>query len=338
MDPQQQDDGARRRGRGDGDDSNILERPVINAKYCDKFLVAHVLARGELLSHPIDYMTSLVQLGYEPVPPTISKSLFGRTTLYNAGFFSYMNYIIRSDGILGIYRGLKYNIATTIAYNFTYHNTNYWLGETRFFKSTKSKDKGSETTDFKELAEFLGRESVARFISLGVSYPFRVLMIRSMAQFVGGETIYDSTWGGIADILENGSFSALWSGFIPYFLGHVAFLTLEKLILYLLHNSFDKKYALGSNQLVGQITGIVARSMTYPFRITSTVMACNGSSARSLAASAFTGAEYSDWVACARTLYSRNEIKRGSSLFWRVQPLNTFGFQPMVPFKKAKRT
>lgn len=317
-----------------------LNRPLIDTKWTKAYTGGDLINRTEVLFHPIEYMTTLVQLGFEPMPPKLSKSIFGRTQLQLPGFFSYMNYIIRTDGFFGIYRGLKYNIAYNVTYKFVFNNVNSLQKQCKLLAHLAEKD--AMYANVQNLLLSLVSGTVNRVAALAVAYPIHVVMVRSISQFIGRETHYDSLAGAILDIYYTGGVSAFYSGFVPFLLGQCILLYLESSVTYLLRNKVDQSLELWKNSFVLSAISIISRSVVYPFKIVSTVMSCNGSTARSLAASAYTAPEYDHWVQCWRTLYQRGEIKRGSSLFWRYQPITSslmFPMQPLnpLPLKPKKQ-
>jgi len=160
------------------------------------------------------------------------------------------------------------------------------------------------------------------------------MMVRCISQYIGRETHYDSVAGAVLDIYYTGGVSGFYSGFVPFFLGQCALLYIESSVLYLLRTQVDEKLELWQNAFVTTAVNIISRSLVYPFKIVSTVMCCNGRNARSLAASALIAPEYQDWTQCWQTLRSRNEIKRGSAIFWRCsgyQPINSmFPVNPLL--------
>lgn len=333
------------RGPIDGDSSfktleSWFERPLIDTTWTRAYKGNDLINRTELLLHPMEYMTTLVQIGYEPLPPKLTKSLFGRTQLQLPGFFGYMNYIIKTDGFFGIYRGLRYNIAYSVAYRFVYSNVDNLQKQANLFGSQAIRDDDAKYKDLKTLSLSLVGDSLSRVTALAVAYPLHVMMVRSMAQFVGNEEHYNSFIGSILDIYYTGGLLGFYSGFVPFALANCVLLFLESGVVYLLRNHVDRSLELWKNSFVLSSITIVTRSLVYPFRIVSTIMSCNGSSARSLAASAYTAPEYDNWQKCLRTLWARGEIKRGSSLFWRYQPITSslmFPTQPLAPLAKVRR-
>ena len=309
-----------------------LEKPLINTEWTKAYRGYDLINRPELLFHPIEVMTTLVQLGYEPLPPKFNKNIFGRTQLQFPGFFTYTKFIISRDGIFGIYRGLKYNLAYNVTYRFVYKNVNHLQKQTSVFAPLSSKEEMYANP--KNLALTLASGIISNFTALAVAYPIHVMMIRSISQFIGQETHYDSVAGAILDIYITGGLSGFYAGFTAYFLSQYAFFCIETLGQYILRNYTDKSLELWENNYLLSAINIVSRPLIYPFRMVSTVMACNGSSAVSLVASAYTGPEYDNWVQCWRALYRHGEIKRGSSLFWRYKPVNSSLMYPLQPSNK----
>uniref|UniRef100_A0A670Z0V3 Mitochondrial carrier 1 n=1 Tax=Pseudonaja textilis TaxID=8673 RepID=A0A670Z0V3_PSETE len=67
-----------------------------------------------VLSHPLLYVKLLVQVGHEPLPPTVGRNLLGRKVLYLPGFFTYARHIVEVDGKMGLFRGLSPRIICSI--------------------------------------------------------------------------------------------------------------------------------------------------------------------------------------------------------------------------------
>ena len=67
-----------------------------------------------VIAHPFDLAKILIQLGYEPLPPYPTKTLFGRQRLALPGVFQYLGHIRRMDGFFGIYRGIGYKLSSVL--------------------------------------------------------------------------------------------------------------------------------------------------------------------------------------------------------------------------------
>jgi carrier protein len=143
------------------------------------------------------------------------------------------------------------------------------------------------------------------------------MTVRICAQFIGREQHYDSVRSAVVDIYQTGGFSGFYAGFVPRFLGDCLVLWLGSSIIFVVNSWIDGESAVKS--YVSASINFIVASLMYPFQLVSTVMACNGSSARSLAASAYTGPEFSNWIDCWKNLSELGQLKRGSSLLWRYQ-------------------
>ncbi|XP_041859044.1 mitochondrial carrier homolog 1-like isoform X2 [Melanotaenia boesemani] len=65
------------------------------------------------ITHPLLYVKLLIQVGHEPLPPTVGTTMFGRRVLYLPGFFSYAQHIVEVDGKGGLFRGLSPRIISS---------------------------------------------------------------------------------------------------------------------------------------------------------------------------------------------------------------------------------
>lgn len=277
-----------------------------------------------LMTYPIDYVKILIQLGYEPLPPYPTRTIFGRQRLALPGLFKYMGHIQRTDGFFSIYRGIGYKLTSVLINGFVYVNVNESLKSLQLSEQKSSSDQKENTTSsgidwqkYSKLCIDLSRETGSRLIALLVSYPFQVMTVRVCAQFVGTETQYNSLFGAVADIYQTGGIAGFYSGFIPRYLGDVLCLWIGSNVIFFVNSWIDGE-SLTKSYVSASVNFIVS-SVLYPFQLVSTVMCCNGSNARSLAASAYTGPEFTNWVDCWRYLSQMGEIKRGSALLWRYQ-------------------
>lgn len=59
-----------------------------------------------ILSQPLIYVKVLIQVGYEPLPPTIGQNIFGRQVCQLPGLFCYAQHIASIDGRRGLFTGL----------------------------------------------------------------------------------------------------------------------------------------------------------------------------------------------------------------------------------------
>ena len=99
---------------------------------------------------------------------------------------------------------------------------------------------------------------------------------------------------------------------------HGVLLMVRGLVLDRLITEDSDRWSAIESYFAASVNYILAATM-YPFHVVSTVMACNGSAAASLEASALEGRDFIDWTECWKHLSSLGQLNRGSSLLWRYQ-------------------
>lgn len=296
--------------------ADYYEKPIWNSYATPEDLIT----LQPLVIHPITYMTTLVRIGYEPLPPTLTKSIFGRTQLTLPGFFTYMRYIGHADGFFGIFRGLKFHFSYVLVSRFVSVNMDRHQKQNYFQEII---DPDAKHLSLRHLSLSITCDLLTKWASLTVAYPLHLMMVRSMSQFIGRETYYDSLLGAITDIYQTGGIAGFYAGYFPFLCGESLAIILESVLLYFLLNKFREYDHSLKNSFIKTTVNFVVRTITYPFVIVSTVMSCNGHNSRSLAASAYTAPEYRNWTECMKTLWQQGEIKRGSSIMWRNQPISS---------------
>ncbi|KAH8868242.1 Mitochondrial carrier like [Schistosoma japonicum] len=75
--------------------------------------------------------------------------------------------------------------------------------------------------------------TVARVVGVVVSYPFQVLMIRQMSQFINGTRLYDFMFNAFPTILETEGFLSFFSGLTPRLIGEVITVWLTACLAYI---------------------------------------------------------------------------------------------------------
>jgi len=259
-------------------------------------------------SYPIEYAKVLIQIGFEPMAPTPSTTMFGKPALALPGVFKYIGYMKRQVGFLGLYQGLP----SRLCGRFT---SNYVFGKVSASISIPEVD-GGKLSDEEQLQVFIKatlRDSVARSAAVVASHPFQVITIRTMAQFIGSEITYNGPFSAIKEIWNRGGIFGFFSGIVPRLVGELLTLWIASSLCFVLNTYFvtDKKMQQFSNMTAG----FIATSTTYSYSLVSNIMCVTNSG---LAAGYPPHMPvYTDWTQCWRHLRSENQLKRGSSLFWR---------------------
>ncbi|XP_048953020.1 mitochondrial carrier homolog 2 isoform X3 [Canis lupus baileyi] len=245
-----------------------------------------------ILSQPLMYVKVLIQVGYEPLPPTIGRNIFGRQVCQLPGLFCYAQHIASIDGKRGLFTGLTPRLCSGV------------LG-------TVVHGKVLQTT----------REMMARSAATLITHPFHVITLRSMVQFIGRESKYCGLYDSIVTIYREEGILGFFAGLIPRLLGDIISLWLCNSLAYLVNT-----YALDSGvstmsemkSYSQAVTGFFASMLTYPFVLVSNLMAVNncGLAGGSPPYSPI----YTSWIDCWCMLQKEGNMSRGNSLFFRKVP------------------
>uniref|UniRef100_A0A672QYX2 Mitochondrial carrier homolog 2-like n=1 Tax=Sinocyclocheilus grahami TaxID=75366 RepID=A0A672QYX2_SINGR len=260
-----------------------------------------------VLSHPLMYIKVLVQVGHEPLPPTLGRNMFGRQVYQLPGLFAYAKHIIKIDGKSGLFKGLAPRLcAGTIGT--IVHDVKCFVFDAppppHFLLS-------SQTT----------KEMIARSCATIVTHPFHVITLRCMVQFIGREAKYSGVFDSIVTIYREEGILGFFAGLIPRLLGDVFSLWICNMLAH-----FINAYAIDdSTSHTGEIkncsqavTGFFASMLTYPFVLVSNLMAVNNCGlAGGLPPYA---AIYPNWLHCWSHLSQEGNMSRGNSLFFRKLP------------------
>lgn len=264
--------------------------------------------------HPIGYTKTLIQIGHEPLPPVQVTTWFGKNKLCYPSVIKYIRHIKKMDGFFGLYRGLLPRILGGTVGNVVQSLT------AEQFKALKPKEDSEEKGEDDELVNWLkafclqtSEETLCRCAGIICSQPFHVIMIRQMAQFVGGEKEYDGLFSSITEIYHNDGISGYFAGIIPRLIGEVFTIWLSNFIAHLVN-----KYLIESKEMksyTAAATGLVISHITYPFTLVGNIMAVTG--AELVVSKPPKMPIFANWRDCWRNLSEHGQLKRGSSMFWR---------------------
>ncbi|XP_022112067.1 mitochondrial carrier homolog 2-like [Acanthaster planci] len=280
------------------------------------------------IAHPMGYVKTLIQIGYEPLPPQPGRNVFFRKTLLLPGVFAYSRHIYKVDGFLGLYRGFVPRLCGTVSGSVIATKVAQKLDE--FFPVTDEEDKEAIKTKPKGTAIVSNRTFVLETCKMTVSHgcamivthPFHVIAIRSMVQFIGRESKYSGWLEPYTELYSDSGIQGFFVGLVPRLLQDVLALWIARSLYHifntlLLHDKMTNVTELRS--YAHAITGFLAGILTYPLGLISNMMAVNDSGL--VAGSPPFMPKYSDWRDCWRDLKSKGLLKRGSSiLFRRYEP------------------
>ena len=272
-------------------------------------------------------ITTLVQLGHEPVPPRKRYNLILLQQLwYYPGIIGYGRSIIRDRGWRGLYRGafpcIIEGVITDVVSDHLYPSILSLVNhlplqevETADNDTPDNVENVSTTraTIVRAIKGFLVL-SVSKCTTEMISRPFKVISLRAIAQHVGQETLYSSFRQSVRQIYAEEGLVGFYRGLAPALLEHVLSSLLFEVIIVTLEEIVKRIPStflkLGLVLVKVPIAAYFARSYTYPFRLVSNVMAVNGSG---LAVAVPT---YTDWRDCWNQLSATGNLYRGSAILF----------------------
>ncbi|XP_005103103.1 mitochondrial carrier homolog 2 [Aplysia californica] len=273
--------------------------------------------------HPFGYAKVLMQMGHEPLQPEVSTTFFfHKQTMTYPNIFKYIGHIKYVDGFWGLYRGVFPRVLAGTLGNLVQYNI-----QDKFKALRDQKPKGErvkpEDEDFvpwlQNFAKETSEDTLARCCGVIVSHPFHVIMVRSMVQFVGRETQYNTVWSSVKEIYEHDGILGFFSGLIPRLIGEILTIWLTSFLAQTINKYLVQEKDLKS--YTGAACGLVVSHFTYPFTLVTNIMAVNNCGLR--ASQPPMMPVYNGWVDCLRTLAQEGNIKRGANAFWR-----TYNYKP----------
>ncbi|NXN13641.1 MTCH2 protein, partial [Indicator maculatus] len=281
-----------------------------------------------VLSQPLMYVKVLVQVGYEPLPPTLGRNIFGRQIYQLPGLFAYAKHIVKVDGRAGLFKGLTPRLCSS-AIGTIVHGKVLQPGAS----------KKEPVSSLEQVLKETSREMVARSAATLITHPFHVITLRCMVQFIGRETKYSGTLSAFTTIYREEGILGFFAGLIPRLLGDILSLWLCNMLAYLINTYALENGVRAPVEVSGltvffvllqvstmtemksysqAVTGFFASMLTYPFVLVSNLMAVNNCGlAGGLLPYAPT---YSSWLDCWSQLHREGNMSRGNSLFFRKVP------------------
>ncbi|XP_059169117.1 mitochondrial carrier homolog 2-like [Physella acuta] len=274
------------------------------------------------LLHPFGYAKVLMKVGHEPLAPESTTTFLFRKDVYvYPNIFKYLGHIKKLDGFTGLYRGVVPRILAGTIGNLVQYNIQDRI-KLHEKKPKKWKDELSildgDDEEFvprlKQFAKETSEDTLGRCCGVIVSHLFHVIMIRSMVQFIGRETQYNSIWSSTKEIYNHDGILGFFSGLVPRLIGEIIAIWVTSFLAKVIN-----KYLIQENDLksyTGAACGLVVSHFTYHFTLVTNVMAVNGSG---LAAGSYPNMPlYNNWWDCMRYLSSEGDLKRGANAFWRM--------------------
>ncbi|KAM3658941.1 mitochondrial carrier homolog 1 isoform X1 [Ammospiza nelsoni] len=272
-------------------------------------------------SHPLLYVKLLVQVGHEPLPPTIGRNVLGRKVLYLPGFFTYARHIVEVDGKRGLFRGLTPRLISSTLSTIT-------RGSVKKVKAFPLEDmehvsnKDDVKTSLRKVVRETSHEMMMQCVSRVVSHPLHVISMRCMVQFVGREVKYSGVFSAIGRIFKEEGILGFFVGLVPHVLGDVIFLWCCNLLAHFINTyAVDDNFSQASviRSYTKFVMGIAVSMLTYPFLLVGDLMAVNNCGLR--AGLPPYAPAFASWIHCWRYLSAQGQLFRGSSLLFRRAPV-----------------
>nr|BAC25262.1 unnamed protein product [Mus musculus] len=173
------------------------------------------------LSHPLLYVKLLIQVGHEPMPPTLGTNVLGRKVLYLPSFFTYAKYIVQVDGKIGLFRGLSPRLMSNALSTVTRGSMKKVFPPDEMEQVSNKDDM---KTSLKKVVKETSYEMMMQCVSRMLAHPLHVISMRCMVQFVGREAKYSGVLSSIGKIFKEKGLLGFFVGLIPHLLGECGFL------------------------------------------------------------------------------------------------------------------
>ncbi|XP_034731744.1 mitochondrial carrier homolog 1-like isoform X2 [Etheostoma cragini] len=287
------------------------------------------------ITHPLLYVKLLIQVGHEPLPPTVGTTMFGRRVLYLPGFFSYAHHIVKVDGKRGLFRGLSPRIVSSTISTVVRIKV----------KQVELLPKRDELqTSLRKVVKETSHEMIIQCLSRVATHPFHVMSMRCMAQFVGREVKYGGIFSCIVKIFKEEGVAGFYVGLVPHVAGEVLFLWFCNLLAHFINTyAVDESVSPSPLWMVEEkgnerqqamftqasavrsytkfVMGIAVSALTYPFMLVADIMAVNNCG---LAAGLPPRSPiFKSWLHCWNHLSHKGQLFRGSSFFFRRVPVTS---------------
>ncbi|KAL6461727.1 mitochondrial carrier homolog 2 [Colossoma macropomum] len=273
-----------------------------------------------VLSHPLMYIKVLVQVGHEPLPPTLGRNLFGRQVYQLPGLFAYAKHIIKIDGKSGLFNGLAPRLCAGTIGTIVHSRVLQKSQESKF--EVVGGGRKAEEGSLQHVVNETTREMIARSCATIVTHPFHVITLRCMVQFIGREAKYSGVFDSIITVYREEGILGFFAGLIPRLLGDVLSLWICNMLAHLINTyAIDDSMSHTSEikNCSQAVTGFLASMLTYPFVLVSNLMAVNNCG---LAGGLPPYAPiYPTWLDCWSHLSREGNMSRGNSLFFRKLPV-----------------
>lgn len=228
--------------------------------------------------YPIYLARTLMQLGYEPLPPDENGRL--------PNLFTYITIIRRERGFTALYTGLHYHLAAVLMKKASYDGMS---------APYKKQDAASQNGGTSQVIAICIRESFIKVYSCLITYPLMTLGVGYIS------TIFFDSKETFEYTLSN-----LYKGLVPRLILEVAMVWVTTISKRITKSLIEDEFA---QDIASRIPPFIVQSILYPFNVVSTVMADDGRCGMN--------PRFSDWRSCFSYLKANKQLKRGSAFLFR---------------------
>ncbi|VDD87688.1 unnamed protein product [Enterobius vermicularis] len=273
--------------------------------------------------YPFAHVKVLMQLGYEPFPLTLGKKFgVGQDVYFLPNGISY------AYKWTFLFTGLDAHICYTLvsgAAEFFYMDRYHPAYGGPPVNLARSEDELSDVESARRALRSTIRSTTARLVATVVARPFAVIMVRKVAQVVGGENKYTDVFSSVLLVGREEGPKGLFSGLVPQLISE--FLTIlgingliyvaESLLMLSRNENYDSSEEVlrSTRMMLHWTTPLIVNTVVYPFNVVSTVMAITGSG---LAASLLPYSPlFGMWQDAWHYLDTKQALNRGARFFLR---------------------
>ncbi|KHN81065.1 Mitochondrial carrier -like protein 2 [Toxocara canis] len=247
--------------------------------------------------YPLANIKTLFQLGYEPFPLSTGKMFgIGREAYFLPNGFSYGRNMLKKHGWSGLYNGVDAAIVATLVGGSVSFATSMYLD--RYFPDIggkpvnleKEERELSEEESVRRLVRSAIRETAARTVGVIVARPFTVIMVRKVAQLIGGEMKYGDVISSLYVIGREEGPKGYFSGLVPQLIAefitiwgvHSLIYVIERGMLHIqgpdhVEDAEKEELMTSTKKVLHLVAPFIVNTFSYPYTVVSTVMAVTGS-------------------------------------------------------------
>ena len=264
------------------------------------------------LWHPIKVVSTLMQLGHEPVPPHLSYSILTRRySWYYPRTFSYTYGIIQDRGFRGLYRGFVPSVieATVqgavycLSLRLAHHAVDRLLPEGEI--ETNVDDFSTNRNNYLYSTKAFLFLTVAGCLTEVITRPLTVITLKTIALHISQGHMYSSVLEVVRQIYNEEGIAGFYSGLVPAILWNIMSNLIHQVAWLVIEETAKLMPARSLSFLKWLLSAYMSFAYSYPLALVSTLMAVNGSGTAAVSMC------FSGWQDCWNYLRVTGDLFRG---------------------------